>query len=632
MNDRFQGFHLATSRWVPNWLRLLFPILLGGILIAMIVHIMYFGGKRESLVAQGESRLIRWALAFAQKPVTATSSKVVTISVSDSDLETLDLAPNKQLRDAHIHEYASVLEQVAATNPEWIVISWLSYAHPFTEEYLAPLTSVIDRLQLHKKVTLAVNFFAVGTISPEFIQAYNIAEARDCYYEVNLFCSYSTDWLWMPQQILNRYFKDQKPWIASTNLPHHLPNILLNLSPSGTFSSYTFLDFQPPVLSTIPNGSVVFIGNDTQQSLHFRDNKDTLQRTYTAVSRSGRTLMKDGIPWHVFWAEMTEMFTTEKTIAVVPEWICIGLTGFMTVAMISAITFWGGGALAPFLASSLGLACVNIFLVSVFKIYLPVIPIIVAGFVVFTAAAFVSVAYSSYTKWRLRAEEHLAESTTDIKQNFIHLISHNLNTPIAQLRGLLEMLGSRNPEDQSIVRASTQLEFVRITVRAVLNTTTMAAQDLRWEEHPMRKFIHEFIENEAGFFRRTGVGISILPGEDDEDHGDVWFFRFNFDHAMVYASLVYASALLSIRCNSSQIVIHFAPVNSEPGDPQGLIVTLTSTASNPNQPLLESEFATAALSGFLEMAVSRGVLIIKEDSGTIVLSFPPQAPSKDGQY
>jgi signal transduction histidine kinase len=644
--NRFFAINASASRRVPNWLRLLFPILLGAILIAMFVQVMFFGSKREHLVSQGESSIIRWSLAFAQRlsgaPSTTpdtkaqvvksqkSASKIVTISVHDSDLDALELAPNSQIRDAHIREYARVLEQVAASNPEWVVISWLTYAHPMTEEYLKPLTSVINRLNFRDKVTLAVNLFAAGTIATEFIHTYNIVEARDCGFNINLICAVAPEWSWMPQQVMNRFLKEPKPWRVSLNLPNVLPSVLLNLPPTSSIVTHSFLDFRPPVMSSIPSGSIIFIGNDALQSLHFRDNKEALQRTYTAASGSHRTLMKDGIPWHVFWAEMASMFTSDETIAVVPAWLCLALIAGMTLFMIAAIARWGGATLAPFLAIAVGFSVINLVLVSTFKIYLPVILLLVTGLIVFIAAAFVSVAYSSYSKWRFQAEAHLAESTSDIKQNFIHLISHNLNTPIAQLRGLLEILSSKSPADLPISKAATSLEFIRLTVRAVLNSTTMAAQELVWEDHSIRGFIHEFLDNENVFFRQTGVEMVVLPKEDDEDTGEIWFFKCSFDRAMVNACLVYASALLSLRRNSRQITLHFSPVNSEPADPQGLIVTLTSTATKTGAPLLESDFATGALSGFIDMAVSRGVVQKSEGPASITLTFAPRSTRTDG--
>ena len=621
-SDKINNMNQVISRRIPNWVRLLFPLILGGLLIALIIYIFYFGGKRESLIARGESAMIRWALSNATEEANPKKSKVVTISVTDDDAPFIRLAPSEQLLDAHISEYASVLETIAATNPEWIVVSWLTYAHPVTPEYLKPLTDVIDRLNIHKKTTLAVNLYASGTIPPEFMTTYNIVEARDCYYDVNLFCTVSPDWTWMPQQVMNRYFRDPGDRIVSLNLPHVLPNILLNLPDPNSIQRHSFLDFRPPAMSDIASGSIIFIGNNTRQPLHFRNNKDAIQKTYVASSSDDTSLMQDGIPWHNFWAAMTSMFIESKMIAVAPAWVDWTIVTLTTIAAVICLRVMGSLAIAPFFAISLLLPFINIPLVSWFQLYIPVMPVVVTGITIFMATTFISVAFSSYKKWRLIAAEELADSTTDIKQNFIHLISHNLNTPVAQLRGLLDILASQSTSDRGIARASVLIEYIRLTVRAVLNTTTMANQAPRISEHSIRQMAREFLENEGSFFRRTGTELLVTPPQDDDTLGEIWFYTFNFDRQMVELSILYAAAFVALRSGASGINLDFSPVNDEPADPKGLIVTVSARFATAQSHDFETAFPVNALRQFLEMIAHRGFMSLAETDSSMTMTFP----------
>lgn len=620
-----ENLNYKIGRAIPNWARLLFPIILGAVIIYIVVTIMYFGGKRESLSARAEATMIRWALSIAAKPADP-SNKVLTISVTDDDLPALERAPHLLLVDAHIREYAAVLEQVAASEPAWIVVSWLTYAHPVTPEYLKPLTDVIDRLNIRNKTTLAVNLYASGTIQQEFMTAYNIVEARDCYYDVNSFCTVSSEWTWMPQQVMNRFFRDPKPWDVSTNLPHTLPNVLLNLPTASSVVQHSFLDFRPPVMTEVAKDSVVFIGNNTSQALHFRDNKDALQKTFSASSKPRRTLLKDGMPWHVFWASMASMFIDNQTVAVAPDWVDVIAIIIVALAIIFAIKALGGAALAPFFVCAIGLPIANIIGVSAFRVYMPAMPVIIAGMVVFTAAIFITVAYSSYTKWRLQAAEKLAESTADIKENFIHLISHNLNTPVAQLRGLLEVLNAESSTDDQLGRAYRLLEYVRIIVQCVLNTTTMASQPLALSENSFRSFIYDLRENQFGFFRRAGVSLLITPDEADEQHGEIWFFKFTFDRNLVSAAVIYAAILIHLRNQAFKLNLNFRPVQDEPADPQGLILSIQSDSSSQKPLPHDPEFSINAIWRFLRSLESRQVIRI-EDRGAegLTLVFPTES-------
>jgi signal transduction histidine kinase len=588
-----------------------FPIILGTTIIMIIVKTMYYGGRRESLAAQAESAMIRWALAYATKPVT-DPDKVINISVSDDDLDLVKRSPDERLTDAHISEYATILEQVAPSNPDWIVISWLTYAHPMTPEYLRPLTETIDRLNIHNKVTIAINLYASGTISPEFMTRYNIVEARDCYYDINSFCTVSTEWTWMPQQVMNRFFKNRPRWVVSTTLPHIYPNVLLNVPAPSTLRNHSFLDLKAPSNINLKPGAIIFIGNNSSQHLSFRNNKDALQKTYVAASEKRRSLVKDGIPWHTFWSSMAAMFIEERTVAVAPVWVKTAMLTILTLAILVAIIMLGGLALAPFLIIALLMPAFNMLGVRYFGIYIPVMDMIIAGVVTFTGATFISIALSSYRKLRFVAEEDVAIDTANIKENFIHLISHNLNTPIAQLRGLIDILGPLTEGNDSLTQASRKLEYVRLITQSVLNASSLTANAPLTNEVSIRDFMGRFLEFETGFFQRTGISISVSPAFDDEETGDIWFFRFTIDQGFVTNLIVNTSILCALVHQSADIRINVASVSGEPGAPQGLVIQITAQTSNTYSPPASVDFCLIALNRYLNTAAGKGLVDIQK--------------------
>jgi signal transduction histidine kinase len=608
-------------------MRFMAPVLLGAILIVMILYVMNFGGRRESLAARAESAFIRWAMTYGQLSAGHAPSPVVTISVTDDDLPAVKISPVRPLIDANISEYAAVLERVAAHHPNWVVVSWLTYAHPLSAEYLHPLTSVIDRLNLRDRVTIAVNLYATETIPSDFMRAYNIVEARDCYYDVNLFCTVLKEWAWMPQQVMNRFMSPDRPWVISKNLPHSLPNILLNLPDASRLHGYSFLDFRPPVMANIPEGAVVFIGNNMSQDFGFRDNKDALQKTYVASSNATRTLMKDGVPWHVFWAQMTEMFIQKQYISVLPGWVGWAAITVLVLLVLIGMFFSRWWTLWGLFAAALLLIFVNLVTVPILSLYIPVMPLAMTVMTLFIGATFTAVAYSSYSKWRLQAQTDLVESTTDVKQNFIHLISHNLNTPIAQLRGILEILSSGGSHDEKLAEAMRVLEFMRVTVRSVLNAATLGQQAPRMESCQFRALVQEFTEVESGFFKRIGVNLLIHPAETDDDAAEIWFYRFDLDSEMTRLCMLYAIVIVIMRHRCEQIKLDFIPLNDEPADPQGLRVIVSAEKPDALHLGVSPDFAIDALSRFLEMARSRGIVLVEDSGAKVTLVFRVQGQS-----
>ena len=564
----------TASRKAPILLWLVSPLLLGAILLGIVTHIMYFGGPREGLVASGESAMITQALRFNGAPAGESGQAVVAISVTDDDLSTLEHAPHRQLHDAHLKEYATILERVAAQDPEWVVVSWLNFAHPTSPEYLKPLTDVIDRLNLKTKVTLAVNLYASGTIPPDFIRNYNIVEARDCYHEINIQCTVSSEWTWMPQQIMNRFFKIRPNFDVSMNLPHFLPNILLNLPTPASITQFSFMDMQPPALSAIPSHAIVFIGNNSTQSVTFRNNKDALQRTYIASSTSRRSLIKDGIPWHIFWAAMTSMFLDHKTIAVAPTWFILAACTLVAILIAFGIYRLGGLALATFFVLALLSPLANILSVRFLNLYIPMMPILIIGFVSFSATVFISVTLSSYRKYRLVASENLADETADIKQNFLQLISHNLNTPIAQLRGLLDLLALQKLPDQNINRAQLLIDYLRLTVRAVLDANLPKTAEPPLKKSSLAALLEELMDNESHFFSRMAVELQIDKSPEDSATNP-WDRLWPLDQDIFSNCITYSALLISNISRNAMIGIRFNTRDSSPGHEPSLLVDIS---------------------------------------------------------
>lgn len=605
---------------IPPQLRLLAPILLGTALISIVVSTVWFGGKRESLAAYAEASLLRAALKFAVEPADP-SSQVVVISVKSTDLYTLERSPYQTLRDVHIEEYASIVESVAAHNPRMIVISWLGNAHPLTSEYLRPLTDVIDRLGIADRTILAIHLFAAGTVPEDISRKYQVAEARDCYYEVNSFCTWNPSWTWMPQRLADAFWKKKRPWTVSTNLPHTLPNFALNLPALDSIGTFSFLDFRPPVTVELNQGSIVFIGNDAPQDLQFRNNKDLLQRTFVASSKQTRSLMTDGVPFHVFWAGMAQMFLEDRAVAIVPFWICQICLLLMCCGIIAAIHYLGGWALAPFLVSSLSLPVLNALSLKYFKVYMPVIPMIAAGFVIFIAATFISIAASSYRRWRLIAAKANAEQTADIKENFISLISHNLNTPIAQLKGLLDLLIQRQTDAKTLEEARLSLDYMRVTVQAVLNATSMTKNPPSILPGTVLQFWKDFIENEQSLFRKFKIKLAVTPDQEDELDGEIWFYRYSFDMQACRSALLSAIVLAHVKYSVTEMNVHLSPLNPEPGDPRGLIIRMDW---KPTDVKLDFEFSpdfiVNAISRYLQVCADlRGISTQFETNGLVLV-------------
>jgi signal transduction histidine kinase len=543
------------NQGASKWPRFSVPILIGLLIVLLIVHILHFGGPRESLAARAESEIMRFALANSAKPIQRNKNTVISFSVSDSDLMTMSRAPNLALNDANITEYANVLEYVSRFNPRWVVLTWLSHAHPITPEYLAPLTTLIDRLELRDQVTIAINFYAAGSIDANFASRYNIVEARDCYHDINLHCTFSPDWTWMPQQIFSRFLIEPKKFV-STNLAHHLPNIVLNLPTIKSLPNYSFADASEPVAGVIPKNAIVFIGNQANQDVMFRDNKEVLQRSFTAQSNTRETLQREGAPWHVFWAAMTTMLIDSRALHVAPDFVIYGLAvacGLLIFSLafrkIDHFTY-----MIPTILISL-LLLVNLVTIGSFHYYVPVTPILITCITAVPSAIFIMSALNNYKKWRLLAVARRADESGDLKQNFLQLISHNLNTPIAQLKGLLELLSTESHNSIPLSRALILTDYIRITAKAALSTSAAPSPSPSLQRRTLKSVLEGFLDDEVAFFRSIGLEITT-PESGSESEGGVWSRNVSLDSDLVNNCLIFAVVLHAGSQDCSQVSLN----------------------------------------------------------------------------
>jgi signal transduction histidine kinase len=602
--------------------RLLSPLLLGTAIIGIVIATVSFGGKRTSLAALAESGLLRFSLKHSVYPA-SSESPVAIISASNDDFEKMSHAPHALIKDLHIQEYAKVLAKVASTNPRMIYVSWLAAAHPLDEDYFSSLSETIDHLGIAGKTIMALPIHTSAGLPDTLAKRYQIAEARDCYYEVNSFCTFNPSWTWMPQRVAELMWNDKSPWTLSTNLPHTLPNYALHLPSIKTLKTFSFTDVIQSS-NTIASKSVVFIGSNIDQLPHFADNKEILQKTRIPESSSDSSLMHEGLPLHVFWAAMAQMFDQNETVRIVPEWLSNIILVAMGLGTVVSIMSLGGLALGPFIVCAMSLPLMNVISLRTINVYLPIVPIITAGLTIFTAATFFSITQNAYQRWRVKALHDATTKTLDIKENFISLLSHNLNTPIAQLRGLAEMLADRCPNPRTLISVvQRQIEYMRVGVRVVLATTAAQAQVEPFERMTVHQFFSMFEDQESGLFKQLGITLTTSPQENDEDKGEIWFYRFKLNSRICIASLTFAILKCSFQSFHTDIEVHCEPLVFEPSDPQALrfIVRPTPISQRDTNDGATKQFLVSVLQRFFDALTreTRHILIQHRDAAVVLL-------------
>lgn len=510
--------------------RLFMPFTVGMLIIFLFVSTMWFGGRRTSLAALTESELIRFTLrhiAYDASP----SNQIKIVTINNEDAKLLQKAPHPLIRDVSIVEYAEILNKVLRSNPRLVVLSWNSLAHPISNEYLEPVLKVIRKYSAQKKVLIALQLSSTISVPEIIANEFLVVEARDCYYEINSFCTMNPNWNWMPQKIVESFWIKNELWNPSNNLPHTLPNFLLNLPRE---KSLTYIDFNElgSHFTAANESAAVFIGSRLKQEDFFSDNKEILQLTRTTLSETSSSLMRDGMPLHMFWASMASMFIEGRTIKVVPKWLMWTLAISFAALTAFVIVKLGSFALGPFLAFSFGLVFLNVVSTRYFSVYLPIVPILTLGLVMFVAVTFASISRNEWLRWKFVAKNFEAKMTTDLKENFLSLLSHNLNTPIAKWWGILDILRLRLPVTLRplAIFALKRVELLRLGVRVVLASTTLEStlesrldSNSRSSGESIKQTIIDFLlrfeEEEGAILKRLGITLTKRKSFSDYVQG-----------------------------------------------------------------------------------------------------------------
>lgn len=492
--------------------------LLAAVMAALLsVHIVYSGNLRDSLDAKAENLLIDASLRL--RPFVPTSpSAISVVSLTDADLATLPAAP-AMLRDATVAVYADVLAKIAASKPRFVVYSWLTNAHPVDAIDAAPLTAALDTHDLRARSLLSLPFINDSKIPEVLGKRLPLADGDDCIYNVNRICSSPAGWDdWIVKKLVRTFWTDIPKGHISSNLPYQ-NSFILNFPQPGGLRRLSFRQVLDG--AALPPDGIYFVGNDVTQDLRFRDAKYVLQRTFTFDERQQRDLQQDGIPFHEFWARLVQMFEARTTIAVVPETLERVILGFYLLGLgLILLRFGVVLACAVLLSNILLLPVANAFSLSYAMVYLPVFDFLFGGVVLCVVGMMISVSWSDYRRFRAASVARHYRDVAEIKSNFVSLISHDLNTTVARLSGLLDIFknsGLFAAQSDVVAACNRSIGELFVCVRNVLTSLSLGDRQRGVSVTRLRQVVADFGSTYAGMMRRIGVDFELEVAAEGED-------------------------------------------------------------------------------------------------------------------
>lgn len=455
--------------------------------------------------------------AASPRPV-VNSNEVVTVTLKDFDLKYLEHYSHRGYRDVSIAEYARLISSLLKHGANYIVISWIHGQKDIPYERYQPLLEVLKNKPKDRKIVFAVQPFVKDYIPKELGVYAEVMEADPCQRGIQTVCIYQSHWEdWIIQEIVRDVWQakseQREKQVISQNLPRIFPSYLLYFN-----NVYEFQDFSYTELNDIwfPEAyfkdKKIFLGNGLIQS-RLGDN--------VALGRVGTTLTRKdkdppsivGTPYHKYWAQIAQLFIDDALITVIPSWLSFSIAIIFAIFITLCLAYLGGPAsLAAYLCIAILAPLFNALLIRFFHLYIPIFDTIFAGLSTFIIVTFAKLSLESFRHWQLHIRQKENEEIADIKGNFISLVSHNLNTPVAKMQGILDIL-LRLPMNKlvglDLDRASRLVARIQLSIRAVLVATAIEDGKLNHEPMNIDAIMREFKSLMFSPLKRLGFSINM---------------------------------------------------------------------------------------------------------------------------
>ncbi len=425
---------------------MIYPLALGLLIVAALSYIVYSGPRQSRLSLKMEKDLIEFSLAKASGQAIKNPRDVLVVSVGGADLP-VGLAASDALYFGKVMDlYVGMIQTLSQQGLPLIFVHWDTEIRSGDELAYDRLAQTLESISERTKVFFVTSASRLGRVPLNVLNRSTWLNDSYCdeQTEVQIDCSLVPDYGdWVVQQILNNVRPDlaadamSAPWV-SERLANGFPSYLLNLNPPQamvTKSAHEIL--QSP--GSVSGYRVAFIGNDIKPTGSIDAQKEKDHKVKTIYNRGDSGDSVGGIAPHLFWALLAQMFVDESMINMPSNFLMIFYNVLICILLFTAMVS-GDGAIGlvcllgyMFIAPLLNAAGMRFW-----RFYMPLFDSYYFGLFAIIVAGLGRLSWVTVQRWRLESKRRFNAQVADLKANFISLLSHNLNTPVAKMQGMLE--------------------------------------------------------------------------------------------------------------------------------------------------------------------------------------------------
>lgn len=380
-----------------------------------------------------------------------THSALVLIQTTQSDIKQLGGAGNPAFPDIPLTQYQRLIKKINRAQPHLIYFDFSIGAHP------AQYQTFVDHIKDIKPLIIAIPFTFKQSIPSEFStfpEVYFRAHTTDALDDPMISYLYfsSDNFQLVYDRVLNKLgesptitdhglsFKDYLKTLTNNRLGAEgkRKGSLINYVKDHYYTRFAVHQILAPHFDlTKLKDKIVLIGTNTA----FSTNDTVINRVLTPFSSKSDDPFIAGASLTYVFTNIVNDFLTDQAITIYPQTVDYTLTGLFCLAIL--IAWWFLTPLVTIFIYCMGiiaLLLINWLLLSFFHVYLPVFVILYFTTMSLAIGAIARLLKENYRRFAAQQKHLILEEIHDLKSNFISLISHNLNTPIAKIRSLMEVL------------------------------------------------------------------------------------------------------------------------------------------------------------------------------------------------
>lgn len=417
---------------------IVYPIFLSLATFAAFAYLTYKGPEPRRLASVLEEELLAFSLAAAGPRKIVSEDQTLIVLYDKPDL-------------------LSAVAELLAKGVKQLVIIHNPLEHLQEPELYIQLQRL--RARYPQRVWLSVPGDLQKWLPRGVLGSQLVVDGEPCQNSLQLVCKYEPRWEnWLPQRLINRFSDQLALQGVSRFLPRQGQAYVYYPVGEEDIAVRTYAD----VTGDMVRDRIVFL----------EENRPKIPFSLIASDFGGY----QGMETSFFFAALVQQFIDGGLVRIwSPVWS--QLATLVLSAFLVLIFYFKG------VVSALGLlVCyvvltplVNALAINFFGSYLLVFDILFMCLWLFIILAFTMLVVESLRYSEVLVQRREEEQASEAKVNFLSLISHNLNTPVAKVIGLVEVLAKLSADRETKAHALTALGYAAEIQLAIRFTLVAAA-------------------------------------------------------------------------------------------------------------------------------------------------------------